>query len=122
MKSLAIRTGLALGLNALALLITAALLGGVDIQGIGFLWAVLLFTVAALIARPIVHSLVKEYASWLTLGVALITTFIALLIAELLTDDFEIDGLFTWIWATLIVWIVSLVLELLTPDRGERAA
>lgn len=122
MKQLAIRTGLALGLNALALLVTAAILGGVEIQGVGFVWAVLLFTVAALVARPIVHSLVKEYASWLTLGVALITTFVALLVAELLTDDFEIDGPLTWVWATLIVWLVSLVLELLTPDRRDAAS
>jgi putative membrane protein len=118
MKELAVRAGIALLLNAIALWVTALLLSKVTIDGIGFVFAVVLFTIAALVSRPIVRALVKEYASWATLAVAVITTFIALLIADLISDDFNIEGILTWVWATLIVWVVSLILEFVTPSRG----
>ena len=48
-------------------------------------------------------------------GVGLITTLIALIITTLISDGLSISGLGTWIGASLIVWIVTMLATLLLP-------
>ena len=42
-------------------------------------------------------------------------TLIALIVTELVTDGLEISGTATWIEATVIVWLVSLLGVLVLP-------
>ncbi len=42
-------------------------------------------------------------------------TLIALIVTELVTDGLEISGTATWIEATVIVWIISLLGVLVLP-------
>ena len=42
-------------------------------------------------------------------GVALIATLVGLIITTLVSDGLSIDGAVTWIAATVIVWLVSLL-------------
>jgi hypothetical protein len=46
---------------------------------------------------------------------ALITTFLGLLITHLLTDGLQISGADTWLFATLIVWLASLLAAVIIP-------
>lgn len=45
----------------------------------------------------------------------LVSTFVALLVAELISDGFTITGADTWLFATLIVWITTMLATLLLP-------
>jgi uncharacterized membrane protein YjjB (DUF3815 family) len=44
-------------------------------------------------------------ASALQGGVALVATFVGLLVTDLISDDVSIEGVSTWIAATVIVWL-----------------
>jgi uncharacterized membrane protein YvlD (DUF360 family) len=50
--------------------------------------------------------------------VALIATFIALVVTDLLSDGFTINGVGTWIAATVIVWVASLLAAFILPFLG----
>jgi len=47
--------------------------------------------------------------------VALVTTFVGLLVTDTLSDGLNISGISTWIIASLIVWLCSLVAGLILP-------
>ena len=51
-------------------------------------------------------------------GVALIATFIALVVTDLLSDGFTINGVGTWIAATVIVWVSALLAAFILPFLG----
>ena len=53
-------------------------------------------------------------------GVALISTFVALLITDILTDGVSISGVGTWIGATVVVWVGSLLAVFILPYFGLR--
>jgi hypothetical protein len=48
-------------------------------------------------------------------GVALIATLVGLLVTAWVSDGLSIDGAETWLAATVIVWLASLVGVLLLP-------
>ena len=74
--------------------------------------------------QPFLTELALSKAAALRGGVALVATLVALIVTELVTDGLEITGAVTWIEATVIVWVVSLVGVLILPlifvrNRGE---
>jgi len=118
------RIGLAVVTNAIALLIAAALLDGVHINASGFLVAVAIFSIASFLITPIVTWIVVRRVRALLGVVALVSTFVVLLITDLLSDGFTIDGVTDWILAVLIVWVANLILgiasrRLLREERRE---
>ena len=40
----------------------------------------------------------------------LVATYLALLLCDLLTRGLSIDGFWTWFWATVIIWLVSMII------------
>ena len=48
-------------------------------------------------------------------SVALIATFIGLVVTSLITDGMNIDGVSTWILATIIVWLGGLLAGIILP-------
>jgi uncharacterized membrane protein YvlD (DUF360 family) len=50
--------------------------------------------------------------------VSLIATFVALLVTDLLSDGLSIEGVGTWIAATAIVWVASLLAAFILPFLG----
>jgi MFS-type transporter involved in bile tolerance (Atg22 family) len=48
-------------------------------------------------------------------GVGLVTTFVALLLAQTFGDALTIDGVGTWIAATVLVWLATAIATLLIP-------
>jgi hypothetical protein len=51
-------------------------------------------------------------------AVALIATLISLILTELISDGFSIDGVGTWIAAAVIVWLAALVAAFILPFLG----
>lgn len=101
--------------NALGLIVAASLLDDMTLSGAAFLVAVVIFTVVYAIAQPFLTQMAVSRVPALRGGVALIATLVGLLITAAVSDGLSISGVGTWIAATAIVWIVSLLGVLLLP-------
>lgn len=121
MTRFGVRVLLAVAANAIALLIAAALLDGVEIDATSFVIAVVIFSLASLIVRPIVAWIVARRVRPLLGIVALVTTFVVLLVTDLLSDGLSIEGVLDWILATVIVWLATLVYDVF-DERLTRLA
>src|SRR4249919_336811 len=101
--------------NALGLIIASWILDDVTISGSAFLVAVVIFTVVYAIAQPFFTQMALSSVPALRGGVALVATLVGLIITSLVSDGLSIEGAGTWIAATVIVWIVSLLGVLVLP-------
>lgn len=123
-----IRAAIFLGTAALGLLIAWWLLPGFHIDWTGFLVAMLVFAIAQSLLSPLITKLASRHAPEVLGGVGLVSTFLALLLATVIANGLRLEGLLTWVLATLIVWLVTAVgtwllsLALLKRRAGERRA
>lgn len=101
--------------NALGLLIAGWIIDGFNLSAQGFIWSVIFFTIAQLILSPFVLSMTIRYLPMLRGGIALVTTFVVLLLTTLFTGGLTIDGVVAWILAPLIIWIVSVLAGIILP-------
>ena len=129
MVRLLINVGITLLANAVGLGVAAYVLDDMTVTTSAFLIAVVIFTVVYALAQPMLTQMAISAAPALRGGVALVATLLGLIITTLLTDELSISGIETWIAATVIVWLASLVGALLLPlvflrnrrdDRGAR--
>jgi putative membrane protein len=104
-----------LAANAVGLATAAFILDDMTIGVVPFVVAVAIFTTVEVIAQPLMTSLAVKHAQYLAGGTALITTFLGLLITNLITDGLRISGVSTWIAATVIVWLAALIAALILP-------
>ena len=108
------RLGISWLTNALVLLIVDVLLTGVTASNVGtLLLAAAVFGVLNTILKPLLRLITLPLAV-LTLGIAWF--FVSLLMLEItnwIVSGFSIDGFWTLVAATLIVWVVNLVLDFL---------
>jgi uncharacterized membrane protein YvlD (DUF360 family) len=102
-----LQTAINLVMAAVGLLLADALIEGVELKPAGFVVAVAVFVVAQAIFTPFVFNMARKYASAILGGIGLVSTFIALWIATLFSNGLTIDGVSAWIFATLLVWIVT---------------
>ena len=107
MIRLLIRVGVALLGAAIGFVVAAAVLDGMVLDGAAFLLAVVIFVVLTAVLEPLIEKIGDEHLSIIAAASSLITTFLALLITELISDGLTIDGLDTWLFATLIVWVCT---------------
>lgn len=101
--------------NAVGLIAAAFLLDGFSIDGAAFVIAVLIFTASTAILGPFITKVALTNAPYLVGGIALVNTLVALVLTTLLSSGISIDGLSTWVLATLIVWVFSVIGNLLLP-------
>lgn len=106
---------LELAANAVGLLVAAWLLPGFTIDVVGFVIVLAIFTVVKFIAAPLMLKLSMQYVRQLSGGVALVTTFVGLLITTLITDGLVITGISAWILSTLIVWLFGVLAAIVLP-------
>jgi uncharacterized membrane protein YvlD (DUF360 family) len=118
MIRLLVRMLVAVVANAVGLIVAAALLDGFQLNGAGFILAVVIFTVVFALMQPFLVSSLRRRGTSLLGGVALIATFVSLLITDLISDGFDIEGVGTWIAATVIVWLAALLAALILPFLG----
>jgi len=115
MKRFLAQTALLLLANAIALLVAAMFLPGFAINARGFIVAVGIFTASTVILEPLISRFARQSAPVLMGGIALVTTFVGLLVTTLLTRGLSITSIGTWVLATLIIWIATVVASLVLP-------
>jgi putative membrane protein len=109
---LVVRVVLAFVANAIALLIAATVVDGVSIDATSFVFAVVIFTLASVLLRPILTVVVARSLRPLLGVVGLVTTFAILLITDFLSDGLNIEGTTDWLLAVVIVWLAQVVYEI----------
>ena len=115
-----IRMVIAVVANAVGLLVAAALLDGMHVNAGSFVVAVIIFTVTFALMQPFLVSQFRRGNSAALGGVALIATLVALIVTDLISDGFSINGVGTWIAATVIVWLGALLAAFILPFLGLR--
>jgi uncharacterized membrane protein YvlD (DUF360 family) len=118
MIRLLVRLLVVVAANAVGLLVAAALLDGMELDAGGFVLALVIFTVIFALMTPFLASQLRRRNSAAIGGVSLIATFVALLVTDLLSDGLSIEGVGTWIAATVIVWLASLLAAFILPFLG----
>ena len=118
MIRLIVRTAVMLLANAVGLIVASLVLDGMDIDVTSFIVAVLIFTVVLALMTPFMASQLRRSRSSALGGVALIATLISLIVTDLISDGFSIDGVGTWIAAAVIVWVASLLAAFILPYLG----
>lgn len=98
--------------NFVALWAAAALLSGIDYDGIGVLIvASLVFSIVNIFVRPLVILFTLPLVI-ITLGIALFfINLFMLYLTSWIVDDFTIDSFWWAFLATIIVWLVNALLE-----------
>ena len=109
------RTALYLLANGVGLIAAAVLLEGFTLDPVGFVVSVLVFTAVETLLGPFVVKMAIQYAPALRGGIALVTTFVGLLITSTLTDGVRLEGVTTWLLAPFVVWAFVLVAAILLP-------
>lgn len=101
--------------NALGLVIAANVLDDMAIGVGGFTIAVLIYTGITILVEPLLRQIALKNAPALLGSSSLIAVLISLVITVVISDSLTIDGLTTWVLATIIVWAVALAGRLLLP-------
>jgi putative membrane protein len=108
--------------NAIVLAIVTGVLDGVKADSAGaLLKAAALFGILNTIVKPPLKALSLPIA-FVTLGLVWFgVALLMLLLTSVFIEGFSIHGLGTYIWATIIVWVVNVVLDFVPgPWRGTR--
>jgi uncharacterized membrane protein YvlD (DUF360 family) len=115
MVRLLARMALELLANAIGLLVAAWILDGFSMTVAAFVIVVLVFSALKFVLDPLILKMSIQYVPALRGGIALVTTLVSLVITSLITDGLQIEGLDTWVLATLIVWLFGVIASLLLP-------
>ena len=118
MIRLLVRTAVAVAANALGLLIAAWALDGMDLDASSFILAVVIFTIVFAVLQPFLAVQLRRLGNGALGAVALIATLVSLVVTDLLSDGFSIDGVGTWVAAAVIVWLGALVATFVLPFLG----
>jgi putative membrane protein len=114
--------GLSWLVNAVTLGIVAAVFANVQGGSVRqMLAAGAIFGVLNTILKPLLRLLTLPLAV-MTLGIAwFFVSMLMLKLTDVLVKGFDINGFITLVWATVVVWAVNLLLELVTlPWRARR--
>ena len=115
MIRLAARAAVALVANAVALIVAALVLDDMSLDVAGFVIAVAIFTVTAVVIEPLIRQIALKNVPAILGSTALVATLVSLALTKLLTPGLSIRGVVTWVLATVIVWIVAMVARILLP-------
>ena len=119
-ESLVVWLLLTAGINVLALIVIDWLFDSVEIQGFwSYFLGALTLTIGNAIIKPILALLTLPLIIF-TFGLAYFAINVAMLaLAEWIAPRFSIDGFWTYVGATIVVWFVNFVLGLIF-DRMQR--
>jgi MFS family permease len=110
-----IRAAIFVASAALGLLFAAWLLPEVSLTLEGFLIGVVVFALAQSILAPFLAKMAARNAPAFLGGIGLVSTFVALLVASLITGGLTISGWRAWVLGTMIVWLVTALATFLLP-------
>jgi len=115
---LVVHTIVALAANAVGLIVAAAVLDDMELDVGGFVLALVIFTIAFALLQPFLVVQLRGAGSAALGGVALLATLASLIITDLLSDGFTIDGGVTWLLAAVIVWAAAVIATFILPFLG----
>jgi len=101
--------------NAVGLVAASLLLDGFNIDTLSIVVVTVVFSLVTLFAGPLMLKIAIKNIPAMTGGIALVTTFVGLLITDVLLDGLSISGVSTWVLASLIVWLFSLIGSVVLP-------
>jgi len=106
--------------NAVGLIVASAVLSGFHLDVTAFVEAVIVFTIVLALMTPFLANMLRRSRSSASSlgGVSLIATFVALLVTDVISKGLSISGIGTWIAATVIVWLGSLIAVFVLPYLG----
>jgi hypothetical protein len=115
-----VRTVVVLLGNAVGLIVASLVFDDFEINVTGFIVSLIIFTLAVALLTPFLESVLRRNRSSSAAlgGVALISTFVALVVTDLVSDGVSISGVGTWIGATVVVWVASLLAMFILPFLG----
>lgn len=119
---LLVRLVVVYGINVLALIVVDWIFDSVSIGRWGsLLWGALILTIGNIIIKPILAILTLPLII-VTFGLAYFGINVLMLaLAEWLTPNFSINGFWTYVGATIVVWFVNVVvgwvLDKIVGDR-----
>ncbi len=111
-------------INAIVLWVVTALLSKVTYSGVGhLLLAAAVFGILNTFLKPIARLLTLPLAI-LTLGIAwFFVSMLMLWLTAAIVPGFAINGFWTLVWATIIVWAVNLIVDVVIGSwRAERSS
>ncbi|BBX97958.1 phage holin family protein [Mycobacterium lacus] len=120
MRRILLRTVVLLGSWAIGLLVAAWVVPQVSLSVLGFIVAVVVFSVAQAVLSLLILKLPHGYASLLLGGTGLAMTLLALILASGLTHGLTIRGFASWLATTVVVWLVTTVGAISLPDLFAR--
>ena len=106
---------IALIADAVALLVSAAILEGVTIDARSFVIAVVVFTGVSVVTEAVIRQAAFKNASVLLGSTSLIATLVSLVITALISSGLSISGFTDWVLATVLVWAIGLGMRLVLP-------
>jgi hypothetical protein len=113
---LLIRIAVFFAAAAIGLLVASLLFDDFEISVTGFLVDAVIYGVVLVLLTPLfTQQAQRSRSALLAGGVGLVTVFLALVITDLLSDGLTITGVTTWIGATVVVWLATLLASLLLP-------
>ena len=118
MIRLLVRLVIAFASNGVGLIVAAAVLDGMSLDATGFVVSVVIYTIVFALLQPFLISVLRRSPAPVLGGVALIATLVSLIVTTLLTDGLSIHGVGTWIAATVIVWLGSVLAAFILPFLG----
>lgn len=101
--------------NAVGLIVAALILDDVRLGTLGFVIAVLIFTGVSVLIEPLLRQAAMKRAPALLGSTALLTVLVSLIVTAIISDSLSINGLVTWVLATIVVWLISFVGRLVFP-------
>jgi hypothetical protein len=115
MMRLLLRTAATVLANAAGLMLAVVMLPGFTIDAWSVLVVLLVFSIVMLLTGPLIFKIAVAHIPQIRGSVALVTVFFGLKVTEWLMPAFEMGGLSNWLAATLLVWLGSLIAEILIP-------
>ena len=110
--------------NAVALGIAAWILNGVSVNDSFWtlVWAALVFGILNTILKPLLKLLTLPLAVF-TLGIAwFFVSMLMLWLTDLIIGAFDIRGFLNYVWATIIVWAINLLIDFAFRGEGDRVS
>lgn len=115
MIRLLIRTAVFLGATAIGLLIANLVIDDMSLGWRGYVTAVVIVAVLQSVLAAWFTKIARDKAPVLTGAAGLLSTFVGLLVANLVVDDLTVTGVSTWFLATVVTWLGTLLGALLLP-------
>ncbi len=121
MKALAKSIAISALANAGSLAFAAWVFPHFDVRHWGFVIAVVLFTLFSVTLKKIIGGTVNRFVRGYTVAGGLVLTWLALLLTDLIVTEhgFSLNGFWTWVGVTAIVWAAGIAYGEVDTKRPE---